>query len=113
VQLLDIEQIVSRVEEEIVVVDSSGRESFLEDSIESLLWGLFRETRPTDYIYNATPAELDGDMAQVPVTRISADETSTTVVVALRNTDDGWRVSGDSVDALVRYLVQRLQERYS
>jgi hypothetical protein len=33
--------------------------------------------------------------------------------VELRNTDDGWRVSGDSVGALVRYLVQRLQERYS
>jgi len=113
VQLLDIEQIVTRVEEEIVVLDSSGRESFLEDSIESMLWGLFRETRPADYIYNATPAELDGDMASVPVTRISADETSTTVIVELRNTDDGWRVSGDSVDALVRYLVQRLQERYS
>ena len=33
VRLLDIEQIVSRVDEVLVVVDSSGSETFLEDSI--------------------------------------------------------------------------------
>jgi hypothetical protein len=113
VQLLDIERIADRVEQEIVVVDSSGKETFLEDSIETLLWGLFRETRPADYIYDATPAELDGDTARVPVTRTAADETSEVIVVHLRETDRGWRVSGESLDPLVSFVVQRLQERYS
>jgi len=112
VQLLDIEQIAARVEEEIVVVESSGRESFLEDSIETVLWGLFRETRPVDYMYDATPAELDGDAGRVSVTRIAADETSDIVIVHLRRTDRGWRVSGRSLDPLVRFVIQRLQEKY-
>ncbi len=112
IQLLDIEQIASRVDEVLVVVDSSGRESFLEDSIESLLWGLFRETRVVDYAYDAMPAELDGDRATVSVTRTSADATSDVVVVHLRDTARGWRVSGDSLDQLVTYVIQRLQEKY-
>jgi len=112
VQLLDIEQIATRVEQEIVVVDSSGREDFLEDSIETLLWGLFRETPPVDYVYDATPAEVDGDTAQVSVTRTDIDGKSDVVVVHLRDTEDGWRVSGESLDDLVHIVVQRLQERY-
>ena len=112
VQLLDIEQIVSRVEEEIIVVDSSGRENFLEDSIETILWGLFRETLVVDYAYDAMPAELDGDTANVSVTLTSADATSDTVVVQLRDTAKGWRVSGDTLAPLVTYTVQRLQEKY-
>ena len=58
------------------------------------------------------PAEIDGDTARVNVTRTAADETSETVVVELRQTDHGWRVSGASLDPLVTYLVQRLQEKY-
>ena len=112
VQLLDLEQVLSRVEEEIVVVDSNGRETFLEDSIESMLWGLFRETRVVDYAYNATPAEIDGDTAKVSVTLTSADATTTTTVVHLRETPRGWRVSGDTLAPLVLYVIQRLQEKY-
>lgn len=112
VQLLDIDRIAERVEEELVVVDSSGKDTFLEDSIETLLWGVFREARPADYAYDATPAELDGDTARVSVTRTAADDTSETVVVHLRNTDSGWRVSGESLDPLVRIVIQRLQEKY-
>ena len=112
VKLLDTERIASRVEEEIVVVESSGRESFLEDSIETLLWALFREIRPADFAYTATPADIDGDSAVVTVTKISPDGVSSTVVVHLRNTDNGWRVSGASLDRLVAVAVQRLQEMY-
>lgn len=112
VQLLDIERIAERVEQEIVVVDSSGREDFLEDSIETLLWGLFQETRTVEYAYDATPAEVDGDTAEVAVTRIDADGNSEIIDVHLRDTDDGWRVSGESLDDLVRVVIQRLQERY-
>lgn len=112
VQLLDIERIVARVEREIMVVDSSGEKTFLEDSVETLLWGLFREVRPGDYVFDATPAEIDGDTARVPVTRTAADETTETIVVHLRDTEQGWRVSGESLDPLVRFVVQRLQEKY-
>ncbi len=112
VNLLDTEQITSRVEEQIVVVESSGKESFLEDSIETLLWALFREIRPAEFAFTATPADIDGDTAEVNVTKISPDGVSTTVVVHLRNTDAGWRVSGASLDRLVTFAVQRLQEMY-
>lgn len=112
VRLLDIEQIASRVDEVLVVVDSSGRETFLEDSIETMLWGLFRETRVVDYAYDAAPAELDGGTASVSVTLTSGDATSETVVVHLRDTARGWRVSGDSLTRLVSYIIQRLQEKY-
>jgi len=30
----------------------------------------------------------------------------------LRNTDDGWRVSGASLDRLVIFVIQRLTEKY-
>ena len=112
VRLLDIEQIVSRVDEVLVVVDSSGSETFLEDSIETMLWGLFRETQVVDYAYDAAPADLVGDTATVLVTLISADATADTVVVHLRDTTRGWRVSGDSLAPLATYIIQRLQEKY-
>lgn len=112
VQLLDIDGIADRVEQEIVLVDSSGRESFLEDSIETVLWGLFRETRPADFIYDATPADIDGDTARVTVTLTAPDESTQKDIVHLRKTEDGWRVSGTSLDSLVTVVVQRLQEKY-
>jgi hypothetical protein len=112
VTLLDTPRLTSRVEEQILVVESSGRETFLEDSIETLLWGLFRETRPADFQYDATPAEIDGNMAKVAVTKISLDGVSETTAVHLRNTDDGWRVSGASLDRLVTFVIKRLTEKY-
>ena len=112
VMLLDTPRLAIRVEEEILVVESSGRESFLEDSIETLLWGLFRETRPVDFEYGATPAKIDGDSAEVTVTKTSLDGATQTTAVHLRNTDQGWRVSGASLDRLVTFVVQRLTEKY-
>ena len=112
VTLLDTPRLTSRVEEQILVVESSGRESFLEDSIETLLWGLFRETRPVDFQYDVTPAEIDGNTAKVAVTKISLDGGSETTTVHLRNTDSGWRVSGASLDPLVIFVIQRLTEKY-
>ena len=112
VDMLDIGSLTSRVEEQIVVLDSSGRETFLEDSIETLLWGLFTETRPGEYAFNATPAEIDGDSAHVEVTRTTPEQVTDTITVHLRRTDDGWRVSGSSLDRLVTFVVTRLQERY-
>ena len=112
VTLLDTPRLTSRVEEQILVVESSGRESFLEDSIETLLWGLFRETRPVDFQYDVTPAEIDGNTAKVAVTKISLDGASETTTVHLRNTDSGWRVSGASLDPLVIFVIQRLTEKY-
>ena len=112
VDLLDIERIAERVEEQVMVVDSSGRENFLEDTIGNMLWGLFREMRPADYAFNSVPAEIDGDAATVDVTRTNAEGESEVIAVSLRNTEEGWRVSGESLDDLVRYVVQRLQEKY-
>jgi len=112
VTLLDTPSLAIRVEEVILVVESSGRESFLEDSIETLLWGLFRETRPADFEYGVTPAKIDGDWAEVTVTKTSLDGVTQTTAVHLRNTDRGWRVSGPSLDRLVTFVVQRLTEKY-
>ena len=112
VSLLDIERIASRVEEQIMVLESTGRESFLEDSIETLLWGFFQETPTVPFAYDATPAQVTGDTAHVDVSKTSADGASETVVVHLRDTDRGWRVSGASLDRLVTVVVQRLQEKY-
>ena len=111
VALVDIERIVERVEEEVMVIDPSGNETFLEDSIENLLWGLYRQMRPADYAFDATPAEIDGDTAVVEVTRTPPEGEPEAIDVHLRNTEDGWRVSGESLDSLVRFVVQRLQER--
>ena len=112
VTLIDTPRLTSRVEEQILVVESSGRETFLEDSIETLLWGLFRETRPADFEYGVTPAKIDGDWAEVTVTKTSLDGVTQTTAVHLRNTDDGWRVSGASLDRLVTFVIQRLTEKY-
>ncbi len=112
VQLVDIERLTTRVGEEIVVLHSTGSETFLEDSIETLLWGLYRETRVRDFAYNAPPAETEGDTAHVVVTKTPREGEPEEVAVYLRATDRGWRVSGKSLDRLVTYVIQRLQERY-
>jgi len=112
VRLLDIEQITSRVEEQIVVVQSNGKESFLEDSIESLLWGLFRTQRPDEFAYNAPPAVIDGDTARVVVTKTPRQGDPEEITVHLRRTGNGWRISGSSLDPLVTFVVQRLEEKY-
>ena len=112
VALLDLGRITERVEEQIVLVHSTDSETFLEDSIETFLWGLFRETQPEAFSYDATPAEIDGDSARVTVSKTDADGKRTQQVVHLRRTNRGWRVSGASLDRLVTYVIQRLQERY-
>ena len=112
VQLVDIERVTAKVEEKIAVVHSSGSEIFLEDSIEALLWGLYHETRVADFSYNAPPADIEGATARVVVTKTPREGEPEDVAVYLRETDGGWRVSGKSLDRLVTYVIQRLQERY-
>ena len=46
------------------------------------------------------------------VTKTPAEGPPETVVVHLSRPDDGWRVSGHSLDSLVTFVVQRLQEKY-
>lgn len=112
VDLLDIEEIARRVEEEIVIVQESASANFLENSIETILWGLFQESAPTDFDYVAAHAEIEGDRARVTVRRIDAEGDESETVVHLRRTRGGWLVSGPTLDPLVSYVVQRLQERY-
>ena len=112
VRLLDIEEILRRINEQIVIVQDGDAESFLEHSVETLLWGLFRESVQADYSYDAQPADLEGDMARVNVMKVNPQQEQTETVVHLRNTSQGWRVSGDSLDPLVNYVIQRLEERY-
>jgi predicted ATPase len=114
VALLDIDRIVERVRSEIVLVNTDGDpDRFLADSVETLIWGLFQETpRQENLGYDAPPAEIDGDRATVRVTLTEPDGSTERRTVYLRNTDYGWRVSGRSVDDLVAYVIQRLEERY-
>lgn len=114
VALLDIDSIYDRVQREIVLVNTEGdADRFLRDSITTLLWGLFQETpRKEDLAYDATPAQVEGDRAQVRVTMTDAAGQARERTVYLRRTADGWRVSDRSVDDLVSYLIQRLEERY-
>lgn len=111
---LDMERIVERVQNEIVLVDPDGNpEAFLRDSIETLLWGLFQETpREDNLAYDATPADVTGDRARVRVTITGPEGNTEQRVVHLRRTDAGWRVSGESVNDLVSYAIQRLEERF-
>jgi hypothetical protein len=111
-RLLDMDEILRRVDEQIVIVRDGDAESFLEQSVETLLWGLYRESRQAEYSYDAQPADIEGDMARVTVTKVDPDQEQTETVVHLRNTSQGWRVSGESLDPLVNYVVQRLEERY-
>ena len=112
VRLLDMDEILHRINEQIVIVQDGDAESFLAHSVETLLWGLYRESVQADYAYDAQPADLEGEMARVTVTKVNAEQEQTETVVHLRNTEQGWRVSGDSLDPLVNYVIQRLEERY-
>ncbi|MFQ5743286.1 MAG: nuclear transport factor 2 family protein [Acidobacteriota bacterium] len=112
VNLLDMDELVRRVEEKIVVVQHDDAEKFLRDSVETILWGLFRQTKEVDYAYDAAPAELHGDAANVTVSKVDAEGREGETAVSLKKTDRGWRVSGDSLDPLVSYAIERLEERY-
>jgi hypothetical protein len=112
VRLLDMEEILRRIDEQIVIVQDGDAETFLEQSVETLLWGLFRESVQTEYTYGAQPADLEGEMATVTVTKLDVEQEQTETVVHLRNTSQGWRVSGASLDPLVNHVIQRLEERY-
>jgi len=114
IALLDMDTIVDRVQSEVVLVNTGGDpDRFLRDSVETTLWGLFQETpREDELAYDAKPAEIDGDHATVTVTLMSPDGKERTRSVTLRHTDAGWRISGSSVDDLVQYVIQRLEERY-
>ena len=112
VRLLDMEEILRRINEQIVIVQDGDAESFLAHSVETLLWGLYRESVQADYTYDARPADLESEMARVTVMKVNPQQEQTETVVHLRNTSQGWRVSGDSLDPLVNYVIQRLEERY-
>jgi len=112
VRLLDMEEILRRINEQIVIVQDGDAESFLAHSVETLLWGLFSESVQADYTYDAQPADLEGEMASVTVMKVNPQQEQTETVVNLRNTAQGWRVSGNSLDPLVNYVIQRLEERY-
>ncbi len=112
VRLLDMEEILRRINEQIVIVQDGDAESFLAHSVETLLWGLFSESVQADYTYDAQPADLEGEMASVTVMKVNPQQEQTETVVHLRNTAQGWRVSGDSLDPLVNHVIQRLEERY-
>jgi predicted ATPase len=112
--LLDIDSIVERVQEEIVLVNTDGDpDRFLADSVRTMIWGLYQETpRREGMAYDAPPADIDGDTARVAVTVTSPDGATERRTIYLRRTDSGWRVSGRSVDDLVSYVIQRLEERF-
>lgn len=114
IALLDIDNIVDRVESEVVLVNTGGDPAqFLRDSVRTILWGLFQETpREDELVYDATPADIDGDRAAVRVTLTDPQGQTRTRTVHLRNTGSGWLVSGRSVDDLVRHAIQRLEERF-
>ncbi len=111
---LDLDEIVARIEDDVTLVLKDGNSTtFLRSSVETMLWGLFQETpREENLIYDAQPATVDGERASVEVTMTDPDRRSRTRTVYLRRTPEGWRVSGRSVDSLVSYVVQRLEERY-
>ena len=111
---LDLDEIVKRVEDDVTLVLKDGNsDTFLRSSVETMLWGLFQETpREEGLSYDATPASLDGERASVQVTMRDTEGTSRTRTVHLRRTAGGWRVSGRSVDNLVTYVIQRLEERF-
>lgn len=112
VRLLDMDEILRRINEQIVIVQDGDAESFLAHSVETLLWGLYRESVQADYAYDAQPADLEGEMARVTVMKVNPEQEQTETVVHLRNTEQGWRVSGQSLNPLVNYVIQRLEERY-
>ena len=111
--LLDLDEVLERVEDQIVLVQPDGASNaFMVDSITTVLWGLFQQAQQREYAYDAAPAEIDGDRAIAVVTLTNRNSESRRQTVHLRRTDDGWRISGPSLDPLVRYVIQRLDERY-
>ena len=110
---IDIDEVVERIEEEISLVATDGEsESFLRDSVTTLLWGLFQQTPREEYTYDAVPKSDNGDRVRVAVTLRDGDGGSSTRSMDLHRTNAGWRISGESLDPLVRYVIQRLEERY-
>ena len=111
---LDLDEIVGRIEDDVTLVLRDGNSTtFLRSSVETILWGLFQETpREENLIYDAKPATIDGERASVEVTMTDSDSRTRAHTVHLRHTPEGWRVSGRSVDNLVSYAIQRLEERY-
>jgi len=114
VALLDIDAIVRRVQEDVVLVNTDGDpEQFLHDSVETMLWSLFQETpREEGLRYDAAPAKINGDTARVKVTMTTPDGSTQSRTVFLHHTSAGWKVSGRSVNDLVSYVIQRLEERF-
>ncbi len=110
---LDLDELVSRVSNDVVLVNTDGdAETFLRESVSSMVWGLFQETPRQDLAYDARPAEITGDRATVRVTTVDAEGDERTRDIHLRHTESGWRVSGRSLNDLVRYVITRLEERF-
>jgi len=110
---LDLDELVERISNDVVLVKTEGDpEAFLRESVSSMVWGLFQETPREDLAYNAPPAEINGDRATVRVTMVNAEGRERIRDVHLRHTDSGWRVSGRSLDDIVRYVITRLEERF-
>jgi len=110
---LDMDELVGRVANDIVLVNTDGdADDFLRESVSSLIWALFQETPREDLAYDARPADITGDRATVRVTTANAEGRERTRDVHLRHTDSGWLVSGRSLNDLVRYVITRLEERY-
>ena len=111
--LLDLDRIIDRIDDQIAIVHSEGdSEQFLRSSVETILWGLFQETPRRELTYDATPGDLEGDRTTVTVTMVDADGRQQRSRVHLRRTSNGWRVSGRSIDDLIDYVIQRLEERF-
>lgn len=110
---LDLDELVERISDDIVLVNTDGDpDAFLRESVSSMVWGLFQETPRQDLAYDARRAEINGDRATVRVTTANAEGHEQTRDIHLRHTDSGWRVSGRSLNDLVRYVITRLEERF-
>jgi hypothetical protein len=110
---LDLDELVRRVSDDVVLVNTDGDpDSFLRETVSSMIWGLFQETPREDLLYDAPPANINSDRATVRVKMTDADGRERSRTVHLRHTGSGWRVSGRSLDDLVSYVITRLEERY-
>ncbi len=110
---LDLDELVERISNDIVLVNTDGDpDVFLRESVSSMVWGLFQETPRQDLAYDARRAEINGDRATVRVTTANAEGREQTRDIHLRHTDSGWLVSGRSLNDLVRYVITRLEERF-
>lgn len=112
-QHIDMDRMVERVEDNIVLVDTPGDpRSFMRESIETVLWGLLQESAGGEYGYDAAPADVEGNRAVVVVRLTDVDGETTERTLHLRRTANGWKVSGETLDRLVIAVTQRLEERY-